>query len=187
MSFQITDSNNCPIPYDVLDKEAAEFWNVPLNSQFYASPFIHKSFGTKTSWYDIIGSCISKPLKEKNPCAIREDWGPWNVVKSNVYLTVCLTLEDLILYDNEDVEKTIVETITEFTAPYLRLILHWKSMGYLPRIDPPIEEDLPKAKFEFKKKFFFSTKEAQEFLNSTKAKEVHIANYKGGFVILYRE
>jgi len=114
MGFQIL-FNNEPISLNDLDKESAEFWNVPIKQKEYAMPIdintlpIEEALGSGwQSWFDLVGWNIHISHADN-----------WDKVKDSIAKIAEKPLEDL--YHNE------------FILPYLKLIDHWSDKGYIPK------------------------------------------------------
>lgn len=117
MSFQILASDDTPIPVNDLDKEAAEFWNTPLDGKWYASP--NKGL-TSVNWFDSIGWNIHHPTVT---------WtSGWNNVKCS--MMAVQTAEYGMLPLEKQQEKLVYANA--YLKPYFDLIDHWASKGYIP-------------------------------------------------------
>jgi hypothetical protein len=117
MPFQIRDNNNKAISLKELDKEAAEFWKVPLDEKWYATP---SGAIQDLNWFDFIGFEIHK----KSSCYTHG----WSNVKCGL---VKNTLETFALLPFENWKDKIDKKIA-FLKPYFDLIDYWESKGYIP-------------------------------------------------------
>ncbi len=158
MSFQILNANNEPISMKELDKEACEFWGKTSDPKYYANPSEPKREGESeidylrrsmtSNWFDIIGYCIhtqgnytsgwrnivhtmisdilgSSLIGGKDDESIP-------VVKLRECIEVKPNGEQVKAWHLEDkVEEAIYGTL-EFYKPYIELINHWQSKGYVP-------------------------------------------------------
>lgn len=112
MSFQILDSQKQPIIINELDKEAAEFWQIPVDPRMYAK-----------DWFDIIGYRIHNPIDPRYTSG-------WNNVKHNMLLVSVGGLYEHI--GNPEAMTKAMEGIHKFLKPYFDLIDHWAAKGYTP-------------------------------------------------------
>lgn len=118
-AFQILDSNGKPMPINVLDIEAANFWNVEIHPKSYAAPKC--AFG---HWYDNIGWAIAHQTHVL-------DYGlnNWNTIKQ--YMLECHTGPFVEL--SPEAAGVSCCGIMRTLKPYFDLIDHWKSLGYTPK------------------------------------------------------
>ena len=122
MSFQIKDGFGNAIDITLLDKEAADLWDVPVRDKFYASPLKdpEQEFLTTRdkldflklrmllNWYDTIGRIIQE-IEAKD----------WETV----------TLHFLKPYSKHKIENVISHP---HIKPTLDLINYWDKKGYVP-------------------------------------------------------
>jgi hypothetical protein len=120
MAFAILKSNGLPVSYRYLNKEAAEFWNVPI-SDFWASPLEGRG---DRNWVSVIGVSIGWPIIAKNE--------GWNGVKCSMltYLTHDLALCAV----DSQIER--IESHHVVLEPYYKLVDYWASKGYIPQYIP---------------------------------------------------
>jgi len=135
-AFQILNKEGQPISMNILDQEAAEFWQVKHDAKYYASPTEKSS----SNWYDIIGWNIARQ-------------GNWTSGWANVVTTLmaeslgrCLFQADknspiklaefvgtdFIIHLEDKVEEEIAANLN-FYRPYINLINHWIEKGYTPK------------------------------------------------------
>lgn len=120
MSFQIINSGNTPIPIKDLDIDACKVWNREVSKE-YATPFtIDSSLSFKErwsienkniNWFDKIGWIISNYRCHD-----------WTLVKA-ILLAYFIDDNELLEYAKSD----------EGLGLYIKLIDHWKSLGYTPK------------------------------------------------------
>lgn len=110
MAFQILDKNNNALTMGELDKEAAAFWGVELDSKHNVSP---KGREWPADWYNFIGLTISQMLNSKYQ---------WFEVIGALCGTAAI---------GENTFDRILSSI-EYYKPYIELCLHWQSKGYTP-------------------------------------------------------
>lgn len=150
--FQILDKEGVALTISQLDEEAAKFWGKEVHSKNYANPFpevipkddsikshieaeMHNAHNNSLNWFDIIG---------------------WNVANQGNYTTgwnnvidtmVTESLGRSILNDQCELPEFIqtgnewhlpeqveirVYTILKYFKPFVDLIKHWESKGYVP-------------------------------------------------------
>lgn len=105
MRFKIIDRDGKAIELTVLDQQACSLFGIPVHGENYASPHGNKI----SSWFNVIGL----PLAIMKP-------GPhdWSEIVGAIY--------------GETILQGTLGKDTSFFEPYLMLIRHWKSMGYVP-------------------------------------------------------
>jgi hypothetical protein len=119
MSFEIHTPEGRVIPLKELDKEASEFWKVPLDPdpKFYAHPDL-PTFYTN-SWYESIGWSIGNPEKHTG----------WEAVKYKLWQ---MQIEHMYKHLFDVNFHAQIEQVKTFLKPYFELIDHWESKGYIP-------------------------------------------------------
>lgn len=134
-SFQILDKENNPISINQLDKEAAEFWDVEIQSKSYACPPNDFPEGTSEfysnpNWYDTIGWQIAYQGNYTSG---------WNNVATAMFncnlegfMINHKNKEQVEILNNETLYAKLQATI-KFYEPYIALINHWQSLGYTPK------------------------------------------------------
>ena len=117
-SFQILNKYGNPLPINVLDIDAANFWNVEIQPKIYAAPKC--AFG---NWYNNIGWAIAQHQ--------RLDYGinNWNSIKQ--YMLECHT-GSFITMSPEEAGVSCCR-VMRLLQPYFQLIDHWSSLGYTPK------------------------------------------------------
>ncbi len=119
MSFQIKDKDGNAIGINTLDKEAAEFWAVPIKDKYYAEPMKDgKSVGG--NWFDNVGYAIHSPLTNHT--------SGWD----NVRHTMWTNLMGWSYKDPEHVQIDHLKNNNEYLKPYFHLITFWEAKGYTP-------------------------------------------------------
>lgn len=157
--FQITDANNTPIAITKLDEEAAAFWNKEVHPKNYANPFpdvivskdasfkekmqaeMANARNSSLNWYEIIGWNIA------NQGDYNSGWQ--NVVHTmmaeslgdcllNINQGEPIKIAHFVEHDNNQLhledsyEERIYATLNYF-KPFVDLINHWMSKGYIPK------------------------------------------------------
>ena len=114
MGFQILNADKTPIAINDLDKEAADFWKMPVHPRWYVAPY-----ESGNNWFDSIGYAIHNPDNYTKG---------WDNVKCTLYN--CHTGDLAMLTFDQQVER--LKRTNEFLMPYFYLIDHWESKGYTP-------------------------------------------------------
>ncbi len=152
MSFQIHNSGGVAIPINKLDEEAAIFWGQEIDPKHYAHPQ-KKQEGEKEwsfisrcgNWFDIVGYCIHSPVHAcsgwSNVVAtmIAESIGMKFIDTSEGYKDRPVPIIEFVSDPNKVGQMHLPESIEEkiwgiltFYKPYIELINHWQSKGYVP-------------------------------------------------------
>jgi len=113
MGFQIKNKEGAGIPIIELDKQACEFWGVPMDERKYARPA-----NTDTSWFDMIGLYIHAQRQKDRP-ELSCDWDE----VLGLMMGYCLL--------NKDADG-VAKSIKEYWHHFIDLIRHWKDLGYQP-------------------------------------------------------
>lgn len=120
-AFQILDSNNKAISINELDKQACQVWNRELSDREYACP----SDESHLNWFDMIGFKIAN---QSNYHTL----GTWTNVKHTIHMSI---LERKIT-DSKTGELSLsqedIDFVRQYIKPYIDLINHWESLGYIP-------------------------------------------------------
>ena len=131
MSFKILNKEGQAIIINMLDKEAAEFWNQKVGDD-YAVPLPMSHFGEgrealvdfikQSNWFDMIGYNISQqPIKSTSG---------WDNVKCNMFSVHACSI---ILQKTKEEKIGYFEYIIEtHLKPYFDLIDFWASKEYTP-------------------------------------------------------
>lgn len=161
MSFQILNENNEAIDIAELDKQACEFWGKEIHPKSYATPTSPRkdgeseldfAFRTLGNWFDVIGWSIHN---QGHKCA---GWS--NIVATMMVSSLGMkfidtskgyndrpvkvaefekqTIYDLdgnekITYHLSDELEMDIFGVLQYYKPYIALINHWKSKGYIPK------------------------------------------------------
>lgn len=159
MSFQILNKLGEPISIGELDKEAAAFWNKEVHSKQYADPSESKKEGESeidflrrsmtSNWFDVIGYTIH------NQGNYTSGWR--NIVHTMISdslgtkfiggkddesipvmkMRECIEVKEdgsqaKTLHLEDEIEEGIYYTM-KYYQPYIELINHWHSKGYIPK------------------------------------------------------
>lgn len=118
MGFQIRNKDGEALAINVLDQEACDFWEQPVDKEMYACPK-----GGYGNWFDTIGYKIHNPIDPNYTKG-------WNSVKHELILLHCGSMYKHI--GNLEQLKTKIEVINDYLLPYFQLIDHWEAKGYTP-------------------------------------------------------
>lgn len=123
MGFQIKNDKGIALSMNELDKEAAEFWGVPVHETNYAHP-CNNSIG---NWFDTIGFNIHRP-------------GTYTSGWRNVIVTMYQMFSSGYMIDDKQRNNVVIKPIeeqikritdiNEFMSPYVGLVNHWIAKGY---------------------------------------------------------
>ena len=153
--FQITDANNNPIAITKLDKEAAKFWNKPVDEKCYANPFpevtvkedasleahikaeMENARNSSLNWFEIIGWNIA------NQGNYTSGWN--NVIHTMMAenLGKAILGKEYQIPEFEDTDhnenlhlpvniEVSIYSVFQHFKPFVALIKHWESKGYKP-------------------------------------------------------
>lgn len=136
-AFQILDKAGQPIPINLLDEEAAAFWNIQVDKKCYAAPDQRSS-----NWFDVVGHHIAY---------FKEQYEPgWDDIANSIYrafvgdpFTYQTSNESGEIYGNNksapvkvsgyfNVDKGF-DYWLQVIKPYIDLINHWGEKGYKPK------------------------------------------------------
>lgn len=114
-SFEIHYPDGVPVALEVLDQEAAELWEVPVDRERYARP----SGGIFGNWFDSIGWNIANQ---------GHFYKGWDNIKNSMAM---IQLNGIIL-KHEAVQIESLAAVNNYLKPYFALIDHWAAKGYQP-------------------------------------------------------
>lgn len=112
MFFQILDNNGNLMDMNELDKEAAAFFGVETDDEFYVGPTGPSPLG---NWFEHIGGAIATmPNRQYS----------WSAIIGNI----CNRAASMgSRRSAEDVLQVIKRRM-----PYIELCFHWEAKGYVP-------------------------------------------------------
>lgn len=152
MSFQIHNSEGIAIPINKLDEEAAIFWGKEIEPKNYACPQKKEEgegnwhyISRCANWFDVIGYCIHSPgyacsgWSNVVATMITEPIGMKFIDTSEGYKDRPIPIVEFVSDPNtlgqmhlpNNIEEKIWGVLT-FYKPYIELINHWQSKGYIP-------------------------------------------------------
>lgn len=112
MAFQILDKNNNAITLGQLDKEAANFWDVEVNSKSYAKPKNFPAIGC--DWYNWVGLSIAQLPANK--------YIEWSDVVGKLCAIAAIGEVNM---------EGLLDSIKAY-KPFIDLCFYWQSKGYKP-------------------------------------------------------
>jgi hypothetical protein len=137
--FQILDASGEAVTVRELDEQAARLWGKPVHDRQYANPsapfapedglegvelararwrHVQQEY---QNWFDCIGFAIAN-----NDVKF---YGEWETVKVMIWR---VQADALILGEASEVQESALGSYF-YLEPYMKLIDHWKSLGYKPK------------------------------------------------------
>lgn len=120
MAFQIHNAEGKAIGLNLLDAEAAQFWNKEVHPKEYAYPFEDEGY-FPLNWFDVIGWHID--TNSANYYKRYDGTMNWNMVRESILIGAINILHDTV----ENIER-----IRTLYKPFMDLITEWESKGYQP-------------------------------------------------------
>jgi len=134
MGFQIQTSEKKAIAINDLDIEACALWGHEVDKKAYAKPLSRDKFENsmdyhfQSNWFDAIGGMIAHPSKSPY-------YSGWKEIKHGfikLHMASHYFKGDTLECQSPEYIAEAYKHVVKYVEPYLSLIDHWESKGYIP-------------------------------------------------------